>query len=186
MQHCLKSAGSTLRATIGYLAKVVLKLTLWVAALGALVMVFIYATSDSTSPGTAASLDTLVSTAHENRVSYYQNQDWCQSISSAAGNYVSSDISTCGGGDKGVPFDAQGTHLFDTVSVAAEKAALAPIRISIEAQHGQVTYAQVDVACVLCYASYIYSPQRAYAPERAEHATVTAMPGHWYYVNSSL
>lgn len=186
MGHCLKSVGRTLIEAVGYLARVLLKLTLCVAALGVLIVVVIYATADSTSPGTAASLDALVATVHEHRISYYQHQDWCESVSSEAGNYANSDASTCGDSDQGAPFDARGTHLFNAVSEAADKAGLAPIRISLEAAQGRVSFAQVDVACLLCYASYVYSPGQVPEYDSAEHATVTPMSGHWYYVNKGI
>lgn len=186
MWHGLESVGRTLFKSMRYLARVLLKLTVGVAALGALVVVLIYLTSDSTSARTAAALDALVATVHEHRISYYQHQDWCESVSSEAGNYASSDISTCGDGDDGVPFDAEGTRLFNAVRETARKAGLAPIRISLEAEQGRVSFAQVDLSCLLCYASYVYSPGQVPTYDSAEHASVTPMSGHWYYVNKGI
>ncbi|MFJ2687730.1 MULTISPECIES: hypothetical protein [unclassified Pseudomonas] len=167
--------------TTRYLIGTLIKLMVFVAALSAFIVALVYLTDDSTSPKMVPLLNTLITTANEHRVSYFQNQDWCESLLSETGNYATSEISTCGGGET-KPFDAQGTQLFNTIRSAAKKAKISPIRISLKSEHGTVSFAQISLPCLLlCNAKYVYSPHKPYVSEERKPTTVTDMTGGWYY-----
>ncbi|TVT79593.1 hypothetical protein [Pseudomonas sp. H3(2019)] len=183
---CIKSLGCILFYAIKQLAGALIKVVLCATALLICVVFFIYMTADSTNPQMVPLLTALVTTTNENRISYFQDQDWCESLLSEAGNYANSAVSTCGVGDETKPFDVQGTELFTKVRYAAKKAKLAPISISIRSEQGRVSFAQIDLPCFYCYAFYIYSPQEVYNPDKAEKALVTHMGGDWYYVTTSI
>ena len=186
MMRFMKSSGCILLSTIQYLAGVFIKLVLGIAAILALIVLVIYVTADSTKPEMVPRLDTLVATFNGYGISYYQDQDWCESVRVESAEYANSTASTCGVGDEKTPFDESGVALFAKAREAAKKAKIAPIRLSVESSQGNVSFAQIDLSCFLCYASYIYSPLEKYQPDAAEKASVTEMGGGWYYVSTGI
>ncbi|VVP61315.1 hypothetical protein PS870_06313 [Pseudomonas fluorescens] len=186
MTRAMRSLGRILWETVKYLAGVLIKLVLGIAAIVTFVVVFIYATADSTSSDMVPRLNSLVAAANDYNVAYFQDQDWCEALLAEAGNYASSPASTCGDGDKAKPFDGHGNEIFTKIRDAAKKASITPIRISVRSEKGIVSFAQVDLSCFYCYASYIYSPQAAHQPDKAEKASVTDMSGGWYYVDTGI
>ena len=186
MMRFMKSTAHILLCTIQYLASVLIKLVLGIAAILALIVVALYATADSTDPEMVPRLDTLVTAFNGYGISYYQDQDWCESVRVESAEYANSTASTCGVGDEKTPFDESGTALFAKAREAAKKAKIAPIRLSVESAQGRVSFAQIDLSCFLCYASYVYSPLAKYQPDEAEKAIVTEMGGGWYYVSTGI
>ena len=186
MTRLLKALSRALWGTVKYLAQVLIKIVLGIAAIVTSVVVLIYATADSTSIDMVPRLNTLITRVNDYKVTYFQDQDWCEALLAEAGNYASSPASTCGDGDKAQPFDGQGSEIFTRIRDAANKASITPIIISVRSEGGIVSFAQVDLSCFYCYASYIYSPQAAYQPDKAEKASVTDMGGGWYYVNMGI
>lgn len=186
MMRFIKSSGRILLCTIQYLAGVLIKLVLGIAAILALIVLVIYATADSTKPEMVPRLDALVTTFHGYGISYYQDQDWCESLLVESAEYANSTVSTCGVGDEKKPFDEPGLALFAKAREAAGEAKVAPIRLSVQSAQGHVSFAQIDLSCFLCYASYVYSPLAKYQPDAAEKASVTEMGGGWYYVTTGI
>lgn len=186
MTRSMESLGRVLWATVKYLTGVLINLVLVVVAIMTFVFVLIYAAADSTSSDMVPRLNTLIATSNDYKVAYFQDQDWCQALLAEVGNYASSHASTCGDGDKATPFDGHGNEIFTKIRDAAKKASITPIRISVRSDKGIVSFAQVDLSCFYCYASYIYSPQAAYQPDKAENASVTDMSGGWYYVDAGI
>lgn len=182
----IKASSHLLLEIIRYLIGTLIKLIIFVTAISASIAALIYLTADSTHPKMVPLLNTLITTMNENRVSYFQNQDWCESVFSEKGNYANSEISTCGGGET-QPFDEKGTQLFNTVKSAARKANISPIRISLRSEHGSVSFAQISLPClVLCYASYVYSPHKPYESEERKQPIVINMTGGWYYETTGI
>lgn len=186
MTRSMRSLGRALWGTFTYLVGVLINLMLGVAALVTVLLVVLYATADSTSSDMVPRLNALVATANDHKVGYFQDQDWCEALLVDTGNYASSPASTCGDGDNAKPFDGHGNEIFAKVRAAAKKAGITPIRISVLSEKGTVSFAQIDLSCFYCYASYIYSPQAAYQPDKAEKASVTDMSGGWYYVDTGI
>lgn len=181
----IKSSIHVLFETIKYLTKTLIKLMIFLAALSALIAAIIYLTDDSTHPNMVPLLNFLITTTNENQVSYFQNQDWCESVFSESGNYATSEVSTCGGGET-IPFDEKGTRLFNTIKSAAKKAKISPISISLRSEHGSVSFARISLPCFLCYASYVYSPHKPYESEERKQPLVTDMTGGWYYETTGI
>ncbi|MFJ7312888.1 hypothetical protein ACIQVE_08980 [Pseudomonas sp. NPDC098747] len=182
----MRSLCRVLWEVVKYLAGVLIKLVLGIAAIVSFVVVLIYVTADSTSSNMVPRLNTLVATAVDYKVAYFQDQDWCEALLAEVGNYATSPASTCGDGDKAKPFDGHGSEIFTKIKDAAKKASITPIRISVRSEKGIVSFAKVDLSCFYCYASYIYSPKTAYQPDKAEKASVTDMSGGWYYVDAGI
>lgn len=180
--HIIKVMGQILLEIM----RALLKLSLFVAAVWVLIVLCIWITADSTNPGMSPLLTELVNTVNEHRITHYHNQDWCKSIESETGNYADKPSSTCGSDDENKPFDAHGTQLFTLVSDAAKKAQITPIRIDIQSEHGRVTFARINLSCFLCYASYIYSPQKPYVTQERKPTDVRDMTGDWYYENTGI
>ncbi|MBK5529171.1 hypothetical protein JFT91_13640 [Pseudomonas sp. TH08] len=186
MMRFIKSTAHVLLCTIQYLVSVLIKLVLGIAAILALIVLVIYAMADSTKPEMVPRLDALVTTFHGYGISYYQDQDWCESVRVESAEYANSTASTCGVGDEKTPFNGSGTALFAKAREAAKKAKIAPVRLSVQSAQGSVSFAQIDLSCFLCYASYVYSPLTKYQPDAAEKASVTEMGGGWYYVTTGI
>ncbi|WKW30614.1 hypothetical protein KIH13_16980 [Pseudomonas viridiflava] len=182
----MRSLGHVLWETVKYLAEVLIKLVLGIAAIVIFGVVLIYATADSTSPDMVPRLNTLIATTNHYKVAYFQNQDWCEALLAETGSYANSPVSTCGDGDEAKPFDEHGSKIFTKIRDAAKKASITPITIIVLSEKGIVSFAKIDLSCFYCYASYIYSPQAAYQPPKAENASVTDMSGGWYYVDTGI
>lgn len=186
MMRFIKSSGRMLLCATHYIATVLINLVLGVVAILALIVVVIYATADSTDPEMVPRLDTLITTIHGYGISHYQDQDWCESLLAETGEYANSTASTCGIGDEKKPFDKPGTELLTKARDAAKKVKIAPVRVSIRSAQGNVSFAEIDLSCFLCYASYVYSPLVTYQPDKAEKASVTEMGAGWYYVTTGI
>lgn len=186
MMRFMRSLGHVLWETVKYLAEVLIKLVLGIAAILTFVMVLIYATADSRSSDMVPRLNTLIATTNGYKVTYFQDQDWCEALLAETRSYASSPASTCGDGEEAKPFDEHGSEIFTKIRDAVKKASITPIRISVRSERGIVSFAKVDLSCFYCNASYIYSPQAEYQPDKAQNASVTGMSGGWYYVDAGI
>ena len=94
IKRSIRSLGFVILETVKYMAGVLIKLVLGIAAVLTFAVALIYVTADSTSSVMVPSLNTLVATGNNYNISYFQDQDWCESLLAETGSYASSTAST--------------------------------------------------------------------------------------------